>query len=514
MMIFNLRNSALIIAAIAFTGALSCAQSMRSDDAPIIPHSTIFTSTREVRALTLDQSGALWAATNGGVLRRDADGKWTKWTRADGLPSHEIQNVRVMKNLIYADTPRGVAFLPGKDWKTSAEKLKPPPPLKWRNQTVQTTPQGLRIHTSSTRSIAITTPGRGTHISALWPRGKTLLAASFSDNVYSWNGRIWTSLQLQLPTEARDITSLCEDAKSQTLWIGTRRAGVWCADLSTRTVKPSSSHDAEPFDHNVQNMASFDGRLWVSTLEDGQVSFDGKSWRHFSTPQISTVAPRHLVVFQNALYVRHGDGQVDKYDGKIWTKNVFSWLPRHKVFALSADDGRLVAVQWGGWSEWNGATWTHHFDVPQLQNTPIVSLLIDDEKLWLGTQNKGVIEYSKRVATVHDERNGLPDDWITCLEKIDNIIYAGTFVGGLARFDGKTWTTQRELKGENVTALAKAENGDLAIATRNGVWRRAPDGKMTKLKNLDSETQALLRSGGLLVGARTGINYRAMRDEQ
>ena len=145
--------------------------------------------------------------------------------------------------------------------------------VDWNGARVFATLKGLRIvGKSSTRNVS--TPGKGTHISALWPSDKTLLAASFGDNVYSWNGAKWSSLNLILPALARDITALCEDEKRKTLWIGTRRAGVWRADLATRKVVASSAHASEPFDHNAQNLAVFGGKLWVSTLEDGLTCFN------------------------------------------------------------------------------------------------------------------------------------------------------------------------------------------------------------------------------------------------
>ena len=68
------------------------------------------------------------------------------------------------------------------------------------------------------------------------------------------------------------------------------------------------------------------------------------------------------------------------------------------------------------------------------------------------------MEYSHRTGVVrrHDERSGLPDDWITTLARTaSGDIYAGTFVGGLATRNNAGWFAAPELRGANVTALEK-----------------------------------------------------------
>jgi ligand-binding sensor domain-containing protein len=141
-----------------------------------------------------------------------------------------------------------------------------------------------------------------------------------------------------------------------------------------------------------------------------------------------------------------------------------------------------------------------------------MSLHPDGDRLWIGTQKRGLGEYSYRDGRFiwHDERHGLPDDWITCIARSGGVLYAGTFVGGLARYDGKKWHDIPQLRGENVTALEPDGQGGLFIATRNGVWRQLPQGELSKLSQpwLDAEAQALWYSEkGLWIGTRTGLFF-------
>jgi ligand-binding sensor domain-containing protein len=252
----------------------------------------------------------------------------------------------------------------------------------------------------------------------------------------------------------------------------------------------------------------------MSTLEDGLAARTGDGWQHYGDEALSSNAPRQMVEFKGVLYARHGGGKVDRFDGARWTRNVFPWLPRKKAMTIAADKQRLCVAQWGGWSEWDGITWKHYLNLPELQGLPIVTLYPDASTLWIGTQSRGVGEYSYATGKLrwHDERNGLPDDWITCLARDGSTLYAGTFVGGLAWWDGKKWFISPALKGENVTAVEPDGMGGLSIATRNGIWHRSMKGVLQRLNDevrfLDTEVQALCKMPeGLWIGTRTGLFF-------
>lgn len=575
------------------------------------PGDAVFTSTREVTNLMLDNDGALWVGTSGGVLRRDAKGAWRKWTRRDGLPSHEIRAIKLKNEIVTVTTPRGTVSWRNNRWNadnqssieesanaTSADNASTSatnsgaksdaasdtkkvdstsagdatqgvrnadesenekaavsdaaaikkavaadvvsadaiaPVISWRGQRVVATLEGLRLGSGKASRVIGLPPSSGTHISALGVHGTVLRAAMFGDGLWEYDGKKWRALNVGLPLAAREITAMIEDEKKHVLWIGTRREGVWRGDERAKTWTQHRQSD-EPFNHNVQALIGFRGEMLMSTLEDGLVARGAKGWRHLvvapheyssagasrakgqssrdADAVLSSVAPRQMIAWHGALYVRHGGGSVDRNDGKTWTRDVFASLPRSKVFAIAADDKAIYAAQWGGWSEWNGVAWRHFLDVAGLKGLPIMGLCPDGDTLWIATQSRGIAQYSHRDGTLrwHDERMGLPDDWITGLQKIGDSLYAGTFVGGLARFDGKTWTTAPELKGENVTALEPDNRGGLYIATRNGIWHRSQAGQMTRLVDrtpfLDSEAQTLcLVPGGLWIGTRTGLYF-------
>ena len=464
----------------------------------------MWTSTREIRALRCDGE-TLWAATAGGVLRFER-GKWTKWTRREGLPSHEAfafeggngKTVRVRFASHWAD-------FEGQKWQISdaAPFQSAIPEVSWRGQKVRGELEGLRV---GKRNFGFPAASGATHIAALQPRGKTLLVGLYNAGIWNFDGAKWKRAFSDLPQNAREITALAQNEKA--VWVGTRRDGIF----RFRDGKWTPFTRDEPYNANIQNLGQFGGVLYGSTLDDGLILRENGKWKRVSTPVLSSNAPRQMVEWKNQLFVRHGSGVVDSFDGKNWTKNALKSAPRAGIYALASDENTLFAAGWGGWSEWDGEKWTPHFEIAALKNVPVMGFLPDGEWLWIATQSRGVGRFHRASGEFRffDERDGLGDDWITTLQKIDGKIYAGTFVGGLARLDGEKWHPFEALRGQNITAIEGDGQGTIWVAARRGLWKISGDSaQKIDVDGLESELQTLWKGeNGLWIGARTSLSFR------
>lgn len=478
-----------------------------------------FTSTREVTALAVAPDGTLWAGTRGGLLHREPAGRWRKYTRLDGLPAAEVRDLQATDGKLLASFPRSAAAFREGRWEVSTGEQPRRPgsegqtcaSVTWNGRRVTALVSELRLEDAggTSRSIPLPVESPGTHVSALLPRGDRLWAALFGDRLWEWDGREWRKAPLELPPPAAEVTALAEDAHS--LWAGTRREGLW--EYAEGAWRQHLLPD-EPYDHNCQALAGYGGGLFAASLEDGLTVRTGASWSHLSAPTLSSDAPRQMAELRGALYLRHGSGQVDRLARGRWTRDVFRVLPRRQVSALTSDGARLYAGQWGGWSEFNGKSWTHFLKFPELQGHVVTCLFPDGETVWIGTQGGGLVAYDRRRRTTRrfDERHGLTDDWITTLARAGSRLYAGTFNGGLLVREEERWHRVPEVRGATVTALAAAGERGLFVATRSGGYRITGDGQVEPLTAqapyLDPELQALYPvPGGLWIGARTGIFF-------
>lgn len=502
------------------SAGLAIIMAFRRQAAPVTPTSeTVFTSTRYITCLAVAPQGELWAGTMGGILHRTRVGTWEKFTRSSGLPSHEVRSLKIMEGEIVAAFPTSLCRRSGGRWIAMSpqpgEDSRSNVPVTfcsaaWNGSMYASDPTGLSASIGSTRMAVPLPASAGSHISALTPHGNTLWAAVYGDGVWEFDGKNWRPVDLRLPREALGITAMA--VARNTVWIGTRNEGLWECTANRSPIQHLMP--CEPIDDNCQALAMFGGNLFVSTLDEGLAVRTDHGWGHFSTPQISSNAPRQMQAFQGTLFLRHGSGKVDRWNGRRWDRNICAALPRRQVSALAADSERLYAAQWGGWSEFDGKTWTHFLTFPELQGLAVTALLPQTGRLWIGTQSRGIAEFDRNTRRIawHDERCGVPDDWITALGCDRRGIAAGTFVGGLAVQSGAKWNASPELRGENVTAIEPDGSGGIYVATRTGVRRfrrgaeQSPAGLQSRL--LSAEAQCLCPvAGGLWIGTRTGLFF-------
>ena len=498
----------LALVALAFASCRDVSAPDASAPVPIYAPMTdprsdaVFSATSEVRALDFDGQ-TLWAATAGGILRL-RDGALQKWTRHDGLPSNEAFDLERENGKLWARFSIARASWVGEKWQVepAPEWKRRAPSAQWNGRTVTANLDGLQIGKAT---FSLPPQAQGTHISALLARGEALLVAVYGDGLWRFDGKTWTRGPL-VPDDAKEVISLAGD--DENLWLGTRRNGIFERAGEAWKQLPL---DDEPFGHNVQNLAQFGGVLWGSTLDDGLIARTGKGWRHVTTPQISSSAPRQMLSWRNKLYVRHGGGIVDAFDGASWEKNALKTIPRRGVYALASDDKRLLAAGWGGWSEWDGQTWTPHYDLPQLKGVPVMNLAMQGNDIWLGTQSRGLAKWTRATGELrfYDERDGLNDDWITALHADGARVWAGTFVGGLYVFEDGKWRAFEATKGANVTAIEPDANGGAWATTRRGLFHaRGQSAEKVGENWLDEEQQALCASAsGLWIGTRTSLDF-------
>lgn len=364
----------------------------------------------------------------------------------------------------------------------------------------------------------------GTHITAsLFRRDGSRLIAVWGDPVlWERRGGRWQPAPglPRLTGKATEVIALVEDRETGQLRIDTRREGSFTVEGGTAW-RPLPRPNA-PYDANAQALAAYRGTLFVATLNDGLVLRERSGlWRHVAPPVIGTNAPRQFVVWREDLYVRHGNGTVDRFDGRTWTRDVFTrLLPRRQVSTLATEGDTLFLGQWGGWSATRDArSFTHRFPAG-LSNLPVTALLPAQDRLFVGTQGRGLAECDGDTGEVrrwHDERHGMGDDWITALalSRTGHLI-AGTFVSGAFRREEEITTTDTEtpswqpLPGTQtdcVTGMTVLPDTVFVSLRRGGVRRYENNGSVSPVSTLP-EAQCLLADEAnrlLWIGTRTGI---------
>jgi len=172
-----------------------------------------------------------------------------------------------------------------------------------------------------------------------------------------------------------------------------------------------------------------------------------------------------------------------------------------------ATEGGLVKFQNGKWENWNharglGADYERVKDDIQFKNDPSkVSQHHAKQKQEMGLQDVDVAFNPNYIISIAVDRQG--------------VVWAGTWGGGLSRYDGRKWTsytTKEGLPGNHVSMLHVDPKGTLWIGTNNGL-AQMKDGKFRRMGREDGLfgdtifSMAAGPDGAIWVGSFGGVAH-------
>lgn len=336
--------------------------------------------------------------------------------------------------------------------------------------------------------------------------------------VVRFDGVRFTPLESIYPAAPTNIwvRDLVQDATGA-LWIATNESGVYRLDHGS--FAHFSQKDGLPSNSISCLIAGRDGDIWAGTsngvarFEDGKI----RSYGHADGLAVSFV--RNVFLADNGTLWVGGDGpQVSSFDGTKFTSMTLSSLAGDSgVRAISASkDGTLWFGTNVGLIRFNDGRETPYTTENGLVDNWIVDLFESrDGSLWIGTRNGfsrlrgGEMESFRpqdglsqsTVYSVYEDREGslwvgtkhglnqfldgrgvpytvteeLPtNETGPVLEDGSGTIWVGTLGSGLARFDGKhftTFTAKDGLASNFINALAEDADGSLLVGTTHGMNR-------------------------------------------
>lgn len=227
------------------------------------------------------------------------------------------------------------------------------------------------------------------------------------------------------------------------------------------------------------------GDIWIATWS-GVNRIRGGNLRDKSRWELHTVESTRGGLINDWVY-----GLAEGRDGIVWM----------------ATEGGLVKWQDGKWENWNharglGAAYDKVKGAAQYKQDPArVSQHHAKQKQEMGLQDVDVAYNPNYIIALAVDRDGT--------------VWAGTWGGGLARYDGKAWTnytTEDGLPGNHVSMLHASKRGELWIGT-NGGLAQMKDGKFVKITREDGLygdtvfSMATAPDGAIWVGSYGGVAH-------
>lgn len=325
----------------------------------------------------------------------------------------------------------------------------------------------------------------------------------------------------------RNVKSILADGP--VMWFGTS-GGIVRYDTNNNE-HTQYSNKTGLLSNGVFYVGKLGEKIAVGTYGGGLSLFDDKAkeWENYNVPQgladafvYETLEAANgdvwIATWSGANRIRGGDlGDSSKWD-TFTVENTDGGLPNDWVYGLAEDkngviwlgtEGGLARFEAGKWENWAhddglgapyelvkadirfdndpGGASSHHArqKVEQgLENVNIaynpnyiISMEVDKNGVvWCGTWGGGLARFDGKTWTNFTMKDGLPSNHIFMIrEDIKGQLWAGTSDGLVEIVDnGKTFkvtTTSDGLFSDNVFSMADAENGDVWVGSFGGVAR-------------------------------------------
>jgi ligand-binding sensor domain-containing protein len=306
------------------------------------------------------------------------------------------------------------------------------------------------------------------------------------------------------------VRALTVEPARGALWVGTS-AGVHEVDLGSGKLRSTFTRKEGLANEYVFAVGlDRDGYKWFGTNAGGVSRYKDGQWKTFFP--MHGLADYWIYSFAQqktgAFWIGTWAG-VNRYDPKSGRFTTYvKELINEWVYGISVDAlDRVWFGTEGGVSMYDGKRWVSwaHKDglgAPNTDNLPFSA------NTGLGTRSRHDLSVGSAGTATYN-----PNYVFSILAAADGSVWAGTWGGGAARWDGKAWTnftTKEGLAGNIVYSVAQERDGTLWFGTDQGVSRW--DGKTFRNLGvaqglLDRHVYALAvaPNGDLWAGTKKGV---------
>jgi ligand-binding sensor domain-containing protein len=324
----------------------------------------------------------------------------------------------------------------------------------------------------------------------------------------------------------RNVKAMMADGNE--VWVGTS-GGVIRYDLKSNDYKLYDVNNKSLISNGVFHVSKIRGKIMVGTYGGGLSVYTPETdqWKNYNIPDgladqfVYDIAEAENGDFWIATW--SGVNRVPKGDFSDTSKwetftveNTKGGLPNDWVYGVEiGKNGDVWFATEGGLALYRNEAWTNWKHEDGL-GAPYEK--VKDDIAFSNDPAKTSKHHAKQKAEqgLSDVKVGYNPNYIVSLiVDEEGVVWAGTWGGGLSRFDGKTWktyTVKEGLPGNHVFMLSKKPGGEMWIGTNKGLARPNANGigfkVMTKADGLFANnvfSLAEATDGSLWVGSFGGV---------
>ena len=455
----------------------------------------------EVWALAEGQDGSVWIGTYGGGLSRFKDGRFTVFTKADGLVNDFVAKLHTgTDGSIWIATDGGLSrFKDGRFTNYTARNgLSDDAPRALYTDRdgslwVGTNRGGLNRFADGRFSIEPIAgfPALGEISSIYRDRDGAMWIGSF-DGLFRVSNGAAERFTIADGLSSNRVNFISQEADG-VMWLGTSNGlvsyehGAFTAyNVGENTVSP----DLRAFcrDH--------EGTFWLGSRTLGLVRLRRAQFASYRTEDglpddyvASVLQDRH-----GTMWAGTGKGITAFHDGRFIALDTSRGIPAKVAAALTEDrQGHLWVGTEGGLYRSTAPVDCRTQCVPEflqvsrdILRSVYVRVLFEDRDgtMWIGTNLDGLIAYRNGRIDTYTTREGLANNAVRAIQQdLEGNLWIGTRGGGVSRLkDGQftAYTIKDGLANDSVQGLFFDRGGALWIATRQGL-NRLKDGRFSTI---------------------------------
>ena len=258
--------------------------------------------------------------------------------------------------------------------------------------------------------------------------------------------------------------------------VGTAGNGVWLDGATPRRLTPTG----QICGNHVVAMAEWQGRPWVATFDRGVCWLDGDRWvqptTSFRMANDLAVTPKGLVVAASeGLFVSADGVTFARWKGIVDTgwndlalvgDDLYATMPGAMWRLPVGKRGRRAITRWkpGG-------------------SKALQAVVGDGRSLWVTSEDRGVLDVTRRQVAIHDRLAGLPTSWHIDVALIGGQPWVATLRHGLVRrAPSGTWSTVAGLGSPWLLFVGADAAGTGAwVGAQGGAYHVAADGAVRDL---------------------------------
>ncbi len=419
---------------------------MKKDSIHTIPELQPLKSS-SILSIYKDSRNEFWFTTDGeGVWHWDRSQQLTQYREVHGMGSNRVRDV--------LEDQEGVIWFATRDGLTKLED---------GNFRTFKTRHGLPDN--RLRDLALTTDG------VLWIASRGGLCA-INDEEF----RCFTEEDGLINNRVQSISV----DENNNLWLGTEEGASY---LSEDEFKNYSVDEGLTNDIIYSTYYDIEGNIWFGTFGGGISMFMGDQIQNYT---IENGLPNNVVTSiaegQSGQYwvSTYGGGITNIKNNTLETFNTSDGLVDNKVYTLEKDTQNrlLIGTRWGlSIFENNTFENVEEDDIPGRKIRAILPIK-DQNEIWIGTYEEGIIQYREGMVNHITESDGLPNNTVMALEESnDGAIWAATY-GGLSRLQNNSFTNYTiddGLPHNGILDILIDKDRNLWVTTFGGIARFADD---------------------------------------